>query len=866
MAVIPATGTGDVSREPAQEFFDWLSGLQVTGIVVALLFLAWPAAAFASRLPRAQDKVLYLALGAAVAATIGATLLRPQPWIRGRFAALISLLPVAVAVSLGGPGYKALSLALAVVQAACVVRVVSRRMRPTSAQTGALLVLGFVSWSVALEMFVWEPMRTVTRPSLYLAVLTIVAIAAAARWAFGPMAAAASRRGWLRLADALAVTVIVLLAFRTDGLFATDRLGPTGTFYHWGVLVTPAQAVRHGGWLFWDVSSPYGFLITLVIAAFPAATAWEALYLLNAAASALLATWLYLLTRERWEGLAGTAFALAIAVAVVFLASNYPPTLAPEHYFPQSGPFRFGLCYLLAGILLIERSTTPRGAAQLVALAAGALCWIASILWSLDVAAVASLIWYPSLAMIVWRDARALQGTRRWGSIGSWLIAPPLALGLVVWIVLEIYRIRLGHVPNLFAYVEIAASFVGSRAGKVATVLANATVTGTVLPIVLGILLLATAVCAVARQANRERDLPLLVGLTGGVWGFLSYAVAEPFVFAFCRLMPFLVLGLTIVLSRIAKPFDESLPWLYFMRVAAVALIAGVLVSAYGNATQLAYYASAIRHERFIGDDVTRGFPTAGRGLETLLRQAGVKADDRLFYTGNVYGDTMPAWNPGGDQRPVRISRQWLAGPVSTMVFRSDERKRALIAHAIERQREGGWLIERRDRSALVYTVDAWFFEEVNRHFTATRIASDAKWRVVRYEPAFGSPADDPAWSDTRVPDPSDGLFSNGRPVRSTVTPDVWGYFGHEPPGSSVTLHLFSPTARSARLIVSLPQGIASSDVDVTSALGETRVLETERSAGRTVAGAHLSAGWNTFVFETPAGTTLRIGRLDVRY
>lgn len=71
--------------------------------------------------------------------------------------------------------------------------------------------------------------------------------------------------------------------------------------------------------------SPYGFLSTLLLAVVPTDTAWQSLYLANAAASAFLGICLYFALRAVQPRPLGSVIALAASAAVVFLVSTYPP-------------------------------------------------------------------------------------------------------------------------------------------------------------------------------------------------------------------------------------------------------------------------------------------------------------------------------------------------------------------------------------------------------------------------------------------------------------------------------------------------------------------------------------------------------------
>jgi hypothetical protein len=63
------------------------------------------------------------------------------------------------------------------------------------------------------------------------------------------------------------------------------------------MFVGPAELVRQGGWLLWDVPSHYGFLNTLVVAAVPVQSAWQAMHLVNGFLLACSAALVFFLLR-----------------------------------------------------------------------------------------------------------------------------------------------------------------------------------------------------------------------------------------------------------------------------------------------------------------------------------------------------------------------------------------------------------------------------------------------------------------------------------------------------------------------------------------------------------------------------------------
>ena len=232
---------------------------------------------------------------------------------------------------------------------------------------------------------------------------------------------------------------------------------------HWGAFVGPAEAVRQGGWLLWDVPFHYGFLSTLSLLALPVPNAWQSLYLFNAIGSALQALFLFVVLRAVRPTVVGTLVAAAVSrCSRLLVAKLAARRFTPPHYHPSVGVFRYGWCYVLVGVLLLERRQAPRSRAQQGVLLAGCVSWLLAVLWSAESAFYGSAIWLPAFGLIVLRDAGVFDGARDWRRILSWLAVPPLLLAATVGGLVGLYRQFLGHGPDLRAYVDAALSYSNS--------------------------------------------------------------------------------------------------------------------------------------------------------------------------------------------------------------------------------------------------------------------------------------------------------------------------------------------------------------------------------------------------------------------
>jgi hypothetical protein len=151
------------------------------------------------------------------------------------------------------------------------------------------------------------------------------------------------------IANILAILLIAMASIRTDHIFGL------GEIHHWSFFTGPAEMVRQGGWLLWDVPSQYGFLVTLTLAWLPTRTAWQSLFLVNALFNFLIALMIFYLFRALRPGFLNLCFALALTLAAVFFRSG----LAPFYFegpsqLPNIGGLRFFCTFALVAILFLE--------------------------------------------------------------------------------------------------------------------------------------------------------------------------------------------------------------------------------------------------------------------------------------------------------------------------------------------------------------------------------------------------------------------------------------------------------------------------------------------------------------------------------
>src|SRR5262249_33466529 len=231
-------------------------------------------------------------------------------------------------------------------------------------------------------------------------------------------------------------------------------------YWHWSFFVGPAEDIRQGGWLLWDLPSWYGFGSILLVALLPTVSAWESMYFLNAAALCFSAVLIYLVLRALRPASIGWLFASTLTTAGVFLLSGLSHDITGPQLWPSATAFRFVWVYVLLSILWWGYRRHLRGKATGFILPLGTTTWIAGMMWSFDSAIYSSAIWLPAFCLLVWeRTESALPVRRRLVLVAAALAVPLAALVVVGVAIAGYYGLATGHLPDVSAYYECAWAF-----------------------------------------------------------------------------------------------------------------------------------------------------------------------------------------------------------------------------------------------------------------------------------------------------------------------------------------------------------------------------------------------------------------------
>jgi hypothetical protein len=488
-------------------------------------------------------------------------------------------------------------------------------------------------------------------------------------------------------------------------------LADPGVTTGWAFYVGPAELVRHGGWLLWDVPSQYGFLSVLAIAWLPLQSAWESMFILNATATLGLALIVYWALRSPRGGILDWTASVLITLAAVFLRAGLFPSFVGPSAFPSVGGYRFVFCVALLAVLLrIAREADSRLLARW--LVAGTVLWLVSLLWAAEAAAYATAIWIPAYLLIIWRVSRQIP---RWRVL---LVgAPFVALACLLGAVVAIYELGLGHPPDLHMYLEYAAIYVGGFGALIADP------AGPALLFLLCLAILGTlAVRSVQQSGATHPRSAYLIGAFFAVWATSSYFASRSHPNNAVNLAPVYVVALIGALRLTSgEGFQRART---VLRGVLVPVLACVLIGAFGYLQALPPFiqsppAAVLSAQSDFWSDAP---------LSAFMRSPGIGPGAPVALLDNPAITQLP---PGGGAGPA----YWLPiAPYGEIDLLPSDDRAIYLQRFLARAHACGWLI--------VETADAgeshWVVQGVSKWCTPTRVITGADWTATYYR--YGGP------------------------------------------------------------------------------------------------------------------------------
>jgi small basic protein len=645
------------------------------------------------------------------------TVLRVVRW----FALLISAF-VLVIGAVHGVTYR-FALVAALVQTLAVASVMMVRReagpRPGSTINAASAVLWFVvslaAWGVAGSLIWWIPPDAFLQNSWSVGVLIVsTVLVLGALW----LPDAVAGRLVKSVGFGVAVIPLALASVWTNDLF--DFI----TMYHWEFYIGPAELVRQGGWLLWDVPSQYGFLSELAIAWIPTPSPWEGLFILNSAAGFLLAMTVFLLLRSLGRGLLNLLMSVSVALVACFLRPGLGSAFSGPDGYPGTGGFRFIWCVVLLLLLLaVLRASAPR--ARLTILTAGNLVWIVSVLWSAESAIYSTFVWLPGYFLAVVAECWGQPDKRRrYLTIARLAALPAVFLAAALAIVFVVYQVGLGHGPDLQAFYEYGLTY---QAGFGSYPLD---------PGGPGWVLFVAYVATLVTLAWKVRKQPavasvVLVAAAALIYATSSYFVGRSHPNNVWNLAPEVCIALAVTLTLAGRDWRTD-PIPILLRLASAPILIMLLTGTLGEQAAVVDYVS--RPQLPLGR-IDAGLPPTDPSLQTLL-DAHVRAGDRMVYVCDRDYQVDPLLSPhlyANTEQPNGASVWLPLVPFGAVKILTPTRRVAYLERFIARHPEGGWLIE------CIGAESEWVRQEIEAHFTPGPSYSNADYRVTLWRLVNGS-------------------------------------------------------------------------------------------------------------------------------
>jgi hypothetical protein len=529
----------------------------------------------------------------------------------------------------------------------------------------------------------------------------------------------------------LALAVFAALSFRSDQWAGRDFL--TDAYWHWSYFVWPAEDIRQGGWLLWDVPSWYGFGSILLISALPTKSCWQSMYLVNSSTLLFCAVLLYLVLGALRPGWIGWLFSFIATTACVFLLPGRADYGSGPQIWPSAAAFRFVWVYVLLAILwwgyrrFLRSETIPRGI-----LLFGCLAWTLGVVWSLESAIYVTTVWMPAFALLVWHYAGESSRTKRQhvvAVLASFLV-PACLLGAVGVGLAIYYWLVAGHVPDVSAFYEVAWAFRAFR---------DDWYTGSVGLWVLILVFCASSTTVVSLLRGQNAwTRAFAVSIWAALWSTGSYVVLKGDAATLLSASPIFATCLGLLLYIVdQKDMQLRLPSMVHATFASVMIV--LLSLAFGNLPKLSKVAANVR----VGyTGLAPLLSLLDEERLAVLSAAGVQPHDRVVILdepGMLRSALRAAGTDGPFLAPWLPVRSW-----ERMVYRGtvwnrfsptvvpSDRMRQYVSRSALRARSGGYVLV--DLKTEKNPAWSWFFDELRRHYVEEVVSRASDHLLLRYQ------------------------------------------------------------------------------------------------------------------------------------
>jgi hypothetical protein len=427
--------------------------------------------------------------------------------------------------------------------------------------------------------------------------------------------------------------------------------------HHWSFFTGPAELVRTGGWLLYDVPSQYGLLNIMLLAILPGRDSYANLHFIQIVFYVIIATLFFAIWTELFKSKWSRILAIPSILTLIYFVPGWIPDLTGPLACPSVGPFRFLFAELLLGIIFFSRSKSGFNLLnQKSWIFIAHVTWLIGVFWSAESAIYCTLTWIPAYLLLVWDYSQ-----KKVVSQAVCILLTPAIAFLSLFSAISIfYQVKLGRWPDWSAYIEYALTY-SNGFGSLPI-----SYSGTVWLISVEFLVL--AIFFVSSFVERATPWKKAVTLSSLFlfWSTLSYYATRSHENNTLNLLSIHVLCLLTSAATLTNPFQTKtiLRWSYFLPILVVSSSLTI-----GNPNFFNTVISKIMALKTLSTTFpTTGHPELPPEAQKLLSSSTYQFTDPICYLGQ-HLLIFPAEIP-------RVAKNWLPiAPYAQFTILSSQRK-----------------------------------------------------------------------------------------------------------------------------------------------------------------------------------------------
>jgi hypothetical protein len=490
--------------------------------------------------------------------------------------------------------------------------------------------------------------------------------------------------------DLFAIAVITLISLRHDRLFDPTSYG------HWAVIVGPAEMLRTGGKLLWDIPSMYGFANTILIALLPFESVFQSFYFLNVLANLIAGILLYSVFRNLGSSFFHQCVALLTVLGCYFLLPSEGERLMSPHNCPSNYAFRYFWVIALWSFLYHFQNRLLRSRY----LFSGSVLWFLGAIWSMESFAFVSATWLP--VYFYFTGKKPLPLPRKILVLTFPLMAIVTFLGSVSFF----YKASYGLWPDWKCFYEFAFARASGR-------WANLAVKGFGASWALISSFIALQISLREElESSRKESAVVLGAISLSLWLIAATFVSRGTPAYVTLLFPFILLSFCFAHRVERKGFA----------VLFAPLLALAIVQPWTNSSEAKHF--LVSSFQGYHSQIDSFLPEPDVEIQNLTNRAGLREDSRIVYATDapeLVGDWLP---------PVRgkFSKPWLPAPGDLLDALPPDRRKTYFERFSQRFQGPVWLLLERRENYDVKEIGP-LFGFVNENYVL-----EAKFQSPRYD------------------------------------------------------------------------------------------------------------------------------------